>query len=87
VAMCGEMAGEPNYTLVLLGLELDEFSMTPSAIPRIKKIIRSSTLEESKKLLEKVMTFSVGAEIREYVENYMRERFPEEFTNNGSNGQ
>jgi phosphoenolpyruvate-protein phosphotransferase (PTS system enzyme I) len=87
VAMCGEMAGEPTYTLILLGLELDELSMTPSAIPRVKKIIRSSTLEESKKLLEKVMTFSLSSEIRDYVEAYMRERFPEEFmVNNGNNG-
>jgi phosphotransferase system enzyme I (PtsI) len=82
VAMCGEMAGEPTYTAILLGLGLDELSMTPSAIPRVKKIIRGSTLAESKKLLDKVMTFSLAAEIREYVEKYMRERFPEEFPNN-----
>jgi phosphotransferase system enzyme I (PtsI) len=83
VAICGEMAGEPLHTLILLGLELDELSMTPSAIPRVKKIIRGSTLKESKMLLEKVMTFSLAAEIREYVDRYMRERFPEEFSNNG----
>jgi phosphotransferase system enzyme I (PtsI) len=83
VAMCGEMAGEPLHTLILLGLELDELSMTPSAIPRVKKIIRGSTLKESKMLLEKIMTFSLAAEIREYVDRYMRERFPEEFSNNG----
>ena len=82
VAMCGEMAGEPTYTAILLGLGLDELSMTPSAIPRVKKIIRGLTLAESKKLLDKVMTFSLAAEIREYVEKYMRERFPEEFPNN-----
>lgn len=85
VAMCGEMAGEPLYTLILLGLELDELSMTPSAIPKVKKIIRDSTLEESKLLLNNVMSFSLAAEIHEYVGNYMRERFPEEF-NNGNNG-
>ncbi|MFZ3114045.1 MAG: phosphoenolpyruvate--protein phosphotransferase [Syntrophales bacterium] len=84
VAMCGEMAGEPTYAMVLLGLELDELSMTPSAIPRIKKIIRGSSLEESKQLLEKVMTFSLSAEIRDYVENYMRQKFPDEFLNNGN---
>jgi len=83
VAMCGEMAGEPAYTLILLGLELDELSMPPSAIPRVKKIIRGSTLKESKMLIEKVMTFSLAAEIREYVDRYMRERFPEEFSANG----
>jgi phosphotransferase system enzyme I (PtsI) len=85
VAMCGEMAGEPAYTLILLGLELDELSMTPSAIPRIKKIIRGATREESKRLLDKVMTFSLAAEIREYVETYMCKRFPEEFLVNNGN--
>ena len=84
VAMCGEMAAEPNYAMILLGLELDELSMTPSAIPRIKRIIRGSTLEESKKLLKKVMTFSLASETRDYVEAYMRERFPAEFLINGN---
>lgn len=85
VAMCGEMAGEPAYAMILLGLELDELSMTPSAIPRIKKIIRGSSREESKQLLDKVMTFPLAAEIREYVERYMRGRFPEEFVENNGN--
>ncbi len=79
VAMCGEMAGEPAYTMILLGLEIDELSMNPLAIPRIKKFIRGSTLKESRKLLDKVMTFSSAVEIREYVRSYMRKRFPEEF--------
>jgi phosphotransferase system enzyme I (PtsI) len=79
VAMCGEMAGEPAYTMILLGLELDELSMNPLAIPRVKKIIRGSTMKEASALLKKVMTFSSAVEIREYVEQTMRERFPEEF--------
>ncbi len=84
VAMCGEMAGEPAYIMILLGLEIDELSMNPLAIPRVKKVIRGSTLKESKALLEKVMTFSSSSEIREFVNNYMRERFPEEFQLNGA---
>ena len=76
VAMCGEMAGEPAYTMILLGLELDELSMNPLAIPRVKKIIRGATLKESKALLNKVMTFSSTAEIRAFVEAAMRKRFP-----------
>ena len=84
VAMCGEMAGEPAYIMILLGLEIDELSMNPLAIPRVKKIIQESTLKESKALLEKVMTFSSAAAIREFVGNYMRERFPEDFQTNGA---
>ncbi len=84
VAMCGEMAGEPAYIMILLGLEIDELSMNPLAIPRVKKVIRGSTLKESKALLDKVMKFSSASEIREFVNNYMRERFPEEFQLNGA---
>ncbi|MDO9528580.1 MAG: phosphoenolpyruvate--protein phosphotransferase [Syntrophales bacterium] len=79
VAMCGEMAGEPAYTIILLGFELDELSMNPLAIPRVKKIIRESSLWESKELLRKVMTFSTAAETEEFVRNYMTQRFPEDF--------
>jgi phosphoenolpyruvate-protein phosphotransferase (PTS system enzyme I) len=83
VAMCGEMAGEPAYTMVLIGLELDELSMNPLAIPRVKKIIRGSTLKEAKALLNKVMTLSSVVEIRALVDATMRQRFPEEFQVNG----
>jgi len=83
VAMCGEMAGEPAYVMILLGLEIDELSMNPLAIPKVKKIIRASTLSESKKLLEKIMALSSASEIREYVSDYMSKRFPEEFQLNG----
>ena len=84
VAMCGEMAGEPAYIMILLGLEIDELSMNPLAIPRVKKVIQESTLGESKALLDKVMTFSSAAVIREFVNGYMHERFPEEFQINGT---
>ena len=83
VAMCGEMAGDPTYTLILLGLELDELSMNPLAIPRVKKIIRGATLKESKTLLKKVMTLHSSSEIRKFVEATMQKRFPEEFQVNG----
>jgi phosphotransferase system enzyme I (PtsI) len=78
VAMCGEMAGDPVCTLILLGFELDGLSMTPLAIPRVKKIIRESTQKESKELLERLMSFSGTREIEEYLRNYMSKRFPDE---------
>jgi phosphoenolpyruvate-protein phosphotransferase (PTS system enzyme I) len=79
VAICGEMAGEPAFTLVLLGLGLDELSMNPLAIPRVKKIIRNSTIDESKALLEESMKFHTAAEIERFVRGYMSKRFPDEF--------
>jgi phosphotransferase system enzyme I (PtsI) len=80
VAMCGEMAGEPAYTLILLGFGLDELSMNPLAIPRVKKIVREATLEESKALLDSVLAFATAEEIEQHVRDYMIRRFPEDFS-------
>jgi phosphotransferase system enzyme I (PtsI) len=79
VAMCGEMAGDPICCLVLLGMELDELSMSHLAIPRIKRIIRASTLKDAKVVLEKAMSFSVASEVRAYLQDYMIDHFPKEF--------
>lgn len=54
VGMCGEMAGDPAYTAILLGLGLDEFSMSAGQIPKVKKIIRSISRTEAKKLVEQL---------------------------------
>jgi phosphotransferase system enzyme I (PtsI) len=81
VDMCGEMAGDPICSLILLGMELDELSMNPLAIPRIKKIIRESTLNESKLMLKKALSFNTASEVRAYVHDYMVKRFPDEFQN------
>jgi phosphotransferase system enzyme I (PtsI) len=79
VAMCGEMAGEPLYTMILLGLELDELSMNSLVIPRVKKIIRAVTMKECRALLKKILTMSTAAEIEYYVRNYMIKKFPDDF--------
>jgi phosphotransferase system enzyme I (PtsI) len=84
VAMCGEMAGDPLYAMILLALELDELSMNPLAIPKVKEIIRAATLRDSKKLLKEAMKMSSATEIRELVEKTMREKFPAAFAGNGS---
>jgi phosphoenolpyruvate-protein kinase (PTS system EI component) len=46
--MCGEMAANPLATMILIGMGLDEFSMSPELLPEIKKIIRSCTHAEAK---------------------------------------
>ena len=79
VAMCGEMAGDPMCCLILLGMELDELSMNHLAIPRIKRIIRASSLKDAKVLLKNAMSFSVASEARAYVQDYMTQHFPKEF--------
>jgi phosphotransferase system enzyme I (PtsI) len=54
-AMCGEMAGDPACTVLLLGLGLDAFSMSAQAIPLVKRIIRSVKMEDCRVLAEKAL--------------------------------
>jgi phosphotransferase system enzyme I (PtsI) len=75
VSMCGEMAGDPYASVILLGLGLDEFSMTPFGIPEIKKIIRSVTIAEAEELVGSVMEMRSHDEINKYVKRWMDERF------------
>ncbi|MFH1269955.1 MAG: phosphoenolpyruvate--protein phosphotransferase, partial [Candidatus Omnitrophota bacterium] len=55
VGMCGEMAGEPAFILVLLGLGLDEFSIPPFAIPEVKYIIRSIKLADAQAIAKEAL--------------------------------
>jgi phosphotransferase system enzyme I (PtsI) len=71
--MCGEMASEPVFAMVLLGLGLDEFSASAVAVPEIKKVIRSLTFEDAKKIAEKVLTFSTPLDIKEYADGKLQE--------------
>ncbi|MBN2332010.1 MAG: phosphoenolpyruvate--protein phosphotransferase [Deltaproteobacteria bacterium] len=79
VSVCGEMAGEPLYTLVLLGLGLDQLSMNPLSIPYIKKIMRDSTYEEAKEIVKECLTFTVATDVENFVEEQMRHRFTDDF--------
>ncbi len=63
VGMCGEMAGDPAYTIVLLGLGLDEFSMSAAQIPHVKKIIRNVSKEKAKNLAERLLACGSMSEI------------------------
>ena len=73
VGMCGEMAGESAFALVLLGLGLDEFSVPPLLIPEIKCLIRSVTTEEVRDIASKVLTLSTGKEVEEFSQEKLRQ--------------
>ncbi len=66
VGMCGEMAGEPSFALILLGLGLDEFSMPPQIIPELKFIIRSVTLSQAQEIAASVLGLSTGKEVEDF---------------------
>ena len=73
VGMCGEMAGEPSFALILLGLGLDEFSMPPQIIPELKYLVRSITLDRVKEIAEGALRLSTGKEVAEYAQERLRE--------------
>ncbi|MBI5360212.1 MAG: phosphoenolpyruvate--protein phosphotransferase [Planctomycetes bacterium] len=79
VAMCGEMSGDPLYTILLLGMGLMEFSVTPTSIPTLKKIIRSVTMDEAKKTCEKALTLKTSEEIRNFLTTRIKRIIPEAF--------
>jgi phosphotransferase system enzyme I (PtsI) len=79
VGICGEMAADPLYTLIFLGLGLDELSMHPLAIPRVKKVLRRSTHTDGVRLLKEVLQFATAKETELFIRKEMYERFPEDF--------
>ncbi len=79
VTICGEMAGEPLYVPLLLGLELDCLSMNPQAIPRVKNLVRRSTLEECRRFARTALALTTAADIRAALQEMVLRVFPEEF--------
>jgi phosphotransferase system enzyme I (PtsI) len=65
--MCGEMAGDEIAIPLLLGLGLDEFSMSASAIPYVKEMVRGMTMKDARAIAERVMDCSTSAEIKQIV--------------------
>ena len=65
--MCGELAGDPLATKLLLGMGLRDFSMSAATIPAIKKIIISASLEEAKRVYETVKQMDNSETIKAYL--------------------
>ncbi len=76
VGMCGEMAGGSGFVLILLGLGLDEFSMSPVVIPEIKYIIRNLRFQEAKKIAEKALSLPTGKEVEAFTDKKLEELMP-----------
>ena len=72
--MCGELAGDPVATMILLGLGLDEFSMTASSIPLIKNILRSVSKAECEEVANKALTMDTAEEITGYAKSVLIEK-------------
>ena len=74
VSVCGEMAGDAVYAPLLLGLGVDELSMTPPLIPSVKYLIRSMSLSDAQKLANEALKLSSAKEILALCEEFGRTR-------------
>ncbi|MDH4163361.1 MAG: phosphoenolpyruvate--protein phosphotransferase [Nitrospirota bacterium] len=77
LAMCGEMAGDPQYAAILLGLGFRTLSMNVASIPWVKKVIRSVRMEDAVELADLVMRQPTSELARSAATAFMRDRFPD----------
>ncbi len=79
VAICGEMAGEPLYVPIMLGLDIDELSMNAYSIPRVKKIIRGLRHSYCKNIMAEILAKDSPKESEAFLRNEMARLFPDDF--------
>ena len=77
VNICGEMSGDPLFTLLLLGMGLTQLSLTPHNIPEIKTIIRSVTLAEAARVADEVMRLEAARDVTNYLRDQTRRLLPD----------
>ncbi|MCX7425158.1 MAG: phosphoenolpyruvate--protein phosphotransferase [Planctomycetia bacterium] len=77
VNLCGQMSGSAIYTMLLLGLGLRQFSVTPGAIPEIKKICRSVAIADCEEVARRSLTMENARDIKSYLREELRRRVPE----------
>lgn len=73
VGVCGELAGDPDAAPILLGLGLDEFSMSPRAIPHAKSVLRQWTSIQARQLAEEVLNLDSAEQVRQRVREFKTE--------------
>ncbi|GBD37028.1 Phosphoenolpyruvate-protein phosphotransferase [bacterium HR36] len=77
VNVCGEMSAEPMYAFVLIGLGLRQLSAAPHAIPEVKRLVRSITIEEARRAAETVLQMETAQDITTYLRDQIRRILPE----------
>ncbi len=76
VSICGEMAGDPLATTLLLGLGLDCLSLSPGLIPEVKEVIRAIHAEKARQVADECLAMDTGAEVRQHLEDVVGEYMP-----------
>ena len=76
VNICGEMAGDPLATVLLIGLGLNRLSLSPGLIPEVKEIIRSTDSAQARRVADACLSMETGEEVRSYLEDVAGESLP-----------
>src|SRR5262245_7297585 len=71
INVCGEMASNPAQVIMLLGLGLKDLSMTPSAIPAIRRLVRSIELETAQNIAAHAISLTTPAEVHRYIQAHL----------------
>ncbi|HEY5314923.1 MAG TPA: phosphoenolpyruvate--protein phosphotransferase [Pirellulales bacterium] len=78
IGLCGQMSGNPIYTMLLLGLGLRNLSVPPSAIPEIKKVCRSVTRAQAQSVAAKAMALEHARDVKRYLKEELKKLLPDE---------
>ena len=76
INLCGQMSGNPIYTMLLLGLGLRRMSVAPSAVPEIKNIVRQVAIDQCREIAARATTMENAREIKSYLTEELRRRIP-----------
>ena len=79
VSICGEMCSEPAYILLLMGLGLRHFSLSPIAIPTVKRVIRQVTMKEAVKVADECLNSEQASESEELLSKRVKKLLPDFF--------
>ena len=79
VSICGEMASEPEYIMLLLGMGIRTMSLAPPMIPEIKQIIRSVAIKDCNNLARTILGMNSERQISNYLRDAARKILPEAF--------
>jgi phosphotransferase system enzyme I (PtsI) len=77
ISMCGQMCGNPLYTMLLIGIGLRSLSVTPTAVPEVKRVCRSVSVEQCQKIADQVRTLETARDVKTYLKEELSKVFPE----------
>jgi len=83
VSICGELAGDPQATPLLIAMGFDQLSMNAASLPRVKKVLNSVTLTEAKEVLEQLTGLHTVSQVKHLLDDLMQRRGLERYVRTG----